>query len=103
MKTSKGMDVDHIDHDGLNNQKSNLRNCTRSENAQNQRHYASSDYQGTSWHKRSRKFRSQIGVKGNRIHLGFFNSEIDAAKAYDKAALKYYGEYAKTNFNLGGG
>lgn len=92
---------DHKDGNGLNNQRSNLRFCTRSQNAQNAKmptFCKSSRFKGVSWHKQMKQWRSQIKVYGQAMELGFFKVESDAAKAYDAAARLYFGEFARTNF-----
>ena len=96
----KGLVVHHIDHNGLNNRKSNLQLCT---NIQNQRsrgpnRIGSSKYKGVHRRKSCKKFRAVITHNGKKMHLGQFKSEIDAAKAYDKAAKKFFGEFAYLNF-----
>ncbi len=96
----KGLVVHHIDHNGLNNRRSNLQLCT---NIQNQRsrgpnRVGSSKYKGVHRRKSCKKFRARITHNGKNIHLGLFESEIDAAKAYDKAAKKYFGSFAYLNF-----
>lgn len=92
--------VDHIDGNGLNNRKSNLRICTQQQNTSNKRPMpgGSSTWKGVSWDKKSKTWYSYIMVYYKRIPIGHFTSEIDAAKAYDRAALEHYGEFAKLNF-----
>jgi AP2 domain/HNH endonuclease len=94
--------VDHINRKGLDNRKSNLRVCTRSQNAANGKKRtawsASSPLRGVTWHKRARKWHAQIGVNGKRRHLGYFADEIAAARAYDAAAREYFGAFARCNF-----
>jgi hypothetical protein len=94
------MFVDHIDHNGLNNRRSNLRLCTAQQNARNHRPQlrGSSKYKGVSWRQDGKVFRALIWHNGKSINLGRFKNEIDAAKAYDKAAKKYFGEFAYLNF-----
>jgi hypothetical protein len=96
----KGLVCDHINHNGLNNTKLNLRICTQSQNACNQRtrRNKSSKYKGTHWHKRDKKWHARIKANGRRYFLGYFNNEIDAAKAYDRAAKKHHREFACLNF-----
>lgn len=96
MNTPDSMEVDHIDHNGLNNQKSNLRNCTRNENMRNKITWGKSKYKGVC-HLRNNKFLAHIRLSGKLNHLGTFLNEEDAARAYDRAALKYYGEFAHIN------
>ncbi len=92
--------LDHIDHNGLNNRRNNLRPATRSQNnynRQKQSRLASSVYKGVFLRKRSGRFEALIGIKGKRIYLGSFDSEIDAARVYNKAALEHFGEFAVLN------
>lgn len=93
-------DVDHINSNGLDNRKINLRLCTRSENIRNarKRTNCSSLYKGVHWHKTGCKWQSKIYVNGSSISLGLYEYEQEAAKAYDSAAIKYFGEFANINF-----
>ena len=95
----KGDIIDHKNHNGLHNYKSNLRPCTHQENNRNQRVSAntSSIYKGVSWHTKRKKWMSYIVVDGAIIHLGRFKSEIDAAIEYNKAASLYFKEFAYLN------
>lgn len=94
------LQIDHINHDKLDNRRANLRLCSSSENARNvsSRRGATSAYLGVSWHKASRKWLSQIHINKLCVYLGTFESEMDAALAYDRAALKHFGEFANPNF-----
>ncbi len=96
----KGLFVDHIDHNGLNNQKTNLRLCTNQQNQQNRKpnRGGTSKYKGVYWHKQHKKYRASICHNKKRLHLGYFKDEIDAAKAYDKKARELFGEFAYLNF-----
>lgn len=95
--------IDHIDGNGLNNQKSNLRFCTQSQNSANKRAWGISKYLGVSLrrdvHKNYvyTKWRAYIDIDGRQKNLGLFNSEIDAALIYNEAAKKVHGEFAKLN------
>jgi hypothetical protein len=100
MNCSKGMQVDHIDGNPLNNQKSNLRICTLKENCRNveKRKHCSSIYKGVHFEKYTKKWRAQITVNNKEIKLGRFLNEKDAAIAYDKAAMFYFKEFSYLNF-----
>ncbi len=91
---------DHIDHNGLNNQRYNLRIATNAENCKNQkpREGCSSKYKGVSWHKRDKIWSVGIRINERRKHIGYFEDEIEAAKAYDKMAKLHFGEFACLNF-----
>lgn len=97
MKEPEG---DHQDGNGLNNQRENLRPSTTSQNQMNRRKRASgsSKFKGVCWSKFAGRWLSRIKAKEKRIFLGFFDSEEDAARAYDTAAKKYFGKFACTNF-----
>lgn len=98
MTTPIGLDTDHINGNGLDNTRKNLRICTRSENAYNQRpQLGTSCYKGVYWSKCSGKWQGQIAMRGKCIHLGLFVSERDAAIAYNNAALQLYGDFAHLN------
>jgi hypothetical protein len=100
MNHPKGLLVDHKNGNSLDNRIANLRPATRSQNAQNvpKRKNTSSRLIGVSFHKRQGRWRASISFEGKTRWLGFFDNEIDAAKAYDAAARKYYGELARANF-----
>jgi hypothetical protein len=92
--------TDHHDHDGLNNQRSNLRQATDSQNQANRRAHLSgaSAYKGVFWCSRRRVWRASIKCHGKRKYLGTFRSEVNAAVTYDAAARMLFGEYAALNF-----
>jgi len=94
------MDVDHANHDKLDNRKDNLRVCSQSENTHNQkvRTYAkTSVYKGVYFNKQAGKWRAQIKLNNKLKHLGLFTNEIDAAIAYNNAAIEMFGEFALLN------
>lgn len=95
--TDPTIEVDHEDHDGLNNQKYNLRVCTGSQNQGNRRknRYSASKYKGLSWNARDQVWKVQIAGK----QKGDFKDEVTAAKFYDSAARKHFGKFALCNFN----
>jgi hypothetical protein len=95
--------TDHHDHDGLNNQRYNLRPVTDQQNHFNRRGDidTSSRYKGVNWFKRKRKWRASIKVDGIAYRLGSFLSETEAATAYDAAAARKHGVYACLNFPEG--
>lgn len=87
--------VDHRDGDGLNNRRENLRRATDVQNARNGRQRKhSSRFKGVTWNKAGRRWRAQIG----RTYLGQFEDEEVAARVYDGAARRSFGEFAALNF-----
>jgi hypothetical protein len=96
--------VDHVDHDGLNNQRYNLRDGSGVVNARNSRSFVgSSQFKGVSWHKVSRKWTAQIWYDGRLHGLGSFLDEEEAARAYDQAAVENFGDHAYLNFQIAQG
>ena len=93
--------VDHINHNGLDNRKANLRPVTCAQNNYNKIYFRksqSSKYKGVSWKKQKKKWAVIISYNCKNKFIGYFKDEIQAAKAYDKAAKKYHGEFASLNF-----
>jgi hypothetical protein len=99
MDVPKNMQVDHKNHDTVDNREENLRICTVSENMHNSKKPKNntSGFKGVSWHKVHKKWHAQIYVKNKNIYLGRFTDKIEAAKAYNDAAIKYHGEFASLN------
>ena len=99
LKTSDGLQIDHKDQNPLNNRKNNLRKCTNAQNSRNSKipKNNKSGYKGVSWHKASCKWRAQIGYNYKCIPLGLYHCKDEAAKAYNEAAIKYFGEFASLN------
>lgn len=91
--------TDHIDHDGLNNRRSNLRAATPSQNNMNQRPSGrgGSKYKGVSWDKRNLRWRALIRLNGRNIELGRYRDEHAAGEAYNAAARELFGEFAYLN------
>ena len=103
MSALPGNVVDHIDHDPLNNTKVNLRLVTGKQNSYNRRSVknTTSQYKGVHYNKRLQRWRAQIGVEGKYLDLGNFDSESEAAKAYNDAARLHFGEHAYLNHVFG--
>ncbi len=100
MNAPHGLLVDHKDGNGLNNKRSNLRICNNSQNLANGKqinHRKTSMFKGVRWIVRLNKWCARIGRSGKH-YLGLFNTEEQAAKAYDEAAKKQYGEFSCLNF-----
>jgi hypothetical protein len=92
--------VDHINGDTLDNQRSNLRSCSNSQNHMNipkMNKTTTSKYKGVSKRKNTNKWRVVIRVSGKHMELGSFDSEVIAAKVYNEAAIKHHGEFANLN------
>lgn len=95
-----GLEIDHIDCDGLNNRRGNLRVVDHTLNQRNKRlsERNTSGYVGVSFHKKSGRWRADINVNGRQKSLGTFTDPIDAAAAYDNAVRKYHGGIGRVNF-----
>ena len=96
-RTPEGLDTDHIDGNGLNNQRCNLRNATKSQNMHNARPRRdnSSGVKGVSWNKRRSKWTARIRLGGVQHHLGQYATLDDAQAAYTQASARLHGEFAR--------
>lgn len=101
MGAGQKQEVDHINRNGLDNRRENLRLCSRAENSRNRatdRDKASSRFKGVSYSPRNKKYVAMICHEGKNSHLGTYASETDAASAYDRAAALLFGQFARLNF-----
>ncbi len=103
MDIAKNALTDHKNRNTLDNQKHNLRKATKLQNARNAtaNKNGSSQYKGVSWYKRKKRWHAQICQNRKIIHIGYFVSEVEAAKAYDEKAKELHGEFAYLNFPTG--
>ena len=101
MKAAPGVMIDHRNINTLDNRIANLRPATRAQNMHNRRKVrrkTTSPFIGVHLEKDRNLFRVNISHRGKKLYIGRFANEIDAARAYDRAALKYHGEFARLNF-----
>lgn len=91
--------VDHINGNGLDNRRCNLRLCSQAENTRNRKksQLSRSKFKGVLWSESHQKWRARIAAGNRRVHLGWFLTEIEAARAYNYAALRLHGQFAKLN------
>lgn len=100
LQTPPDMVTDHLDHNGINNQKSNLRVCTKSQNACNMKKHKTSltsIYKGVCLDRAKGKLMAQISINGKKTFLGYFSSEMEAVSVYNKHAKILHGEFANPN------
>lgn len=99
MNAPNGVEVDHKDGNGLNNVRSNLRFCTASQNKMNMRCWNKHGFKGVTFMKRRglRCWRAKLTINKIVKHLGYFYCLHEAALAYNKAAKKYFGRFARLN------
>lgn len=92
-------DIDHRDGNGLNNQRNSLRPATHQQNQRNQQKQTgtTSKFKSVSWQKKPCKWVAKITVNEHQVHLGLFTDEIEAANAYNQAADRLFGDFAKKN------
>lgn len=96
--------IDHVNGNGLDNRRANLRLCTRAQNNANARSRGqTSRYKGVCWDQQRSSWSSKTCTNGRTVNLGRFLDEIDAARAYDAAAASIFGPFARLNFPLDDG
>jgi len=100
LKFGDKREIDHRNHNGLDNRRCNLRICTHSQNTRYQRPRkgCTSQYKGVYLQKICSKWHAQIVINGHRKYLGLFTSDTEAALAYDRKAKELFGEFACLNF-----
>ncbi len=96
----RGILCDHVDGDGLNNQRENLRAATRSQNGANagMRPNNTSGFKGVGWQSRLGKWRARLKIGRRSLHLGLFDNPMDAARLHDRRARELFGAFAQVNF-----
>lgn len=99
MNAKKGDEIDHINRNKLDNRKSNLRFCNHSLNQANRPIHSknTTGFLGVTWHKKARKYQTRIRISGRKTHLGLFEDIKEAARVYNEAAIKQFGEFAQLN------
>jgi len=95
MNPNSGSDIDHVNGNGLDNRRKNLRVCSRQQNSANRGPLNGREYKGVFKHRK--KWLAQIGYNYKRIYLGCFHKKEDAAMAYNKKAVELFGNFAYTN------
>ena len=104
MQASTFFIVDHVNDDTMDNRRSNLRLVTHSQSCMNRGKHtaATSRYKGVNWRPDRRKWQARIKVNRRTTFLGFFDTEVEAARAYDEQARQLHGQFARVNFPLPG-
>lgn len=101
LKATDELEVDHINGDGLDNRRENLRLCSHRENCRASKTKTpgtSSRFRGVTWHRIGKRWMAQLKKNGKRIYLGLFLAEEAAARCYDAAAIEHFGKFASLNF-----
>lgn len=100
MNAPAGVEVDHINGNGLDNRRENLRLCSHADNqrAKKPQRGGTSPYRGVYWYKRHQKWATKIQRLDDVYFLGYFSEEEDAARAWDKKAKELFGDFAYQNF-----
>jgi len=98
--TDPKIKIDHRDHNGLNCQRTNMRECTHADNMKNMISHkdGTSKFVGVSWFKKYSKWRAVIMKDGKQVFCGYHATAEDAARAYDKKAIELFGTFANFNF-----
>ena len=99
--TDPRIQVDHRNRNGIDNRRFNLRSCDQCENQGNSKsRHGASQFKGVSWHKQRCRWQAAITAHHKRHYLGLFDNELDAAKAYNAASVRYFGEFACINHDV---
>ncbi|MCK5604153.1 HNH endonuclease [Candidatus Pacearchaeota archaeon] len=99
LNLNKNEMTDHINGNGLDNRRSNLRKCTHQENMFNKKKYKNNKcgYKGVYWSPHHSKWRVTLYKYKKRFYIGYYRDLIEAAKAYNEAAIEHHGEFARLN------